>query len=84
MWLLAARGLLLFPRFASGGRWFPFAPCTVHAAVTTWLLTLWGESGTKTDIPIAIGSYIIQIERKRAAIITIIPIAAAKRKTQQL
>jgi len=52
--------------------------------VTTWLLTLWGESGTKPDIPIAIGSCIIQIERKRAAIITIIPIAAAKRQTQQL
>lgn len=42
------------------------------------LPTNWGESGPEADIPIGIGSIVMQIEGKGPAIYIIVPIAASK------
>ena len=78
--LLAARGALLFPRFASGRERAPFCSCTVPAAIAAGLLTIRSESGPETHIPIAIGPIVIQIEAKKARAAAIIVSAAAQRQ----
>ncbi|MGM9990946.1 hypothetical protein, partial [Desulfovibrio piger] len=77
--LLAARGALLFPRFAPGRERAPFCSCTVPAAIAAGLLTIRSESGPETHIPIAIRPVVIQIEAKKARAAAIIVSAAAQR-----